>query len=86
MKHTTAQDKQKGIYEAMKAKFGYKNMLQAPRIEKVLLSSTTGSIKDPKKKALIGDRLTKIAGQKATVKSAKKSVASFKVRQGDSVG
>lgn len=86
MKHATTQEKQKGIYEAMKAKFGYKNMLQAPKIEKILLSSTTGSIKDPKKKALIGDRLTKIAGQKASVKSAKKSVASFKVRQGDSVG
>lgn len=70
----------------MKGKFGYKNALQAPRIVKVTLSSTTGSVKDPKRKALIGDRLTKIAGQKATVKSAKKSVATFKVRQGDAVG
>lgn len=86
MKHTTVQEKDKGLFEAMKGKFGYTNKLQAPRIVKVTLSSTTGSIKDPKRKALIGDRLTKIAGQKATVKSAKKSVASFKVRQGDAVG
>ncbi|MBP9818716.1 MAG: 50S ribosomal protein L5 [Candidatus Pacebacteria bacterium] len=86
MKHNTAKQKQTGLFEAMKGKFGYKNMLQAPRIEKVILSSTTGSVKDPKRKALIGDRINKIAGQKATVKSAKKSVASFKVRQGDPVG
>ncbi len=52
----------------------------------MVISSATGSIKDNKKKELIGDRLTKITGQKATVKSAKKSVASFKVRQGDAVG
>ncbi len=86
MKHDTAKQKQAGFYEAMKGKFGYKNPLQAPKIVKVTLSSTTGSIKDQKRKALIGDRLTKIAGQKATVKSAKKSIASFKVRQGDAVG
>ncbi len=86
MKHDTAKQKQNGLFEAMKGTFGYKNIFQAPRIEKVILSSTTGSIKDPKRKALIGDRINKIAGQKASVKSAKKSVASFKVREGDPVG
>jgi large subunit ribosomal protein L5 len=86
MKHLTVKEKNQGLYEAMKGKFGYTNKLQAPRLVKVTLSSTTGSVKDPKRKALIGDRLNKIAGQKASVKSAKKSVASFKVRQGDPVG
>ncbi len=86
MKHHTAKEKTQALFETMKGKFGYKNMLQAPKIVKITLSSTTGSIKDPKRKALIGDRLNKIAGQKASVKSAKKSVASFKVRQGDPVG
>lgn len=86
MKHQTVKEKAQGIFEATKAKFGYKNKLQAPRIVKVTLSSTTGSIKDQKRKALIGDRLNKIAGQKASVKSSKKSIASFKVRQGDPVG
>lgn len=86
MKHTTVKEKNQGLYEALKSKFGYKNKMQAPKIVKITLSSTTGSIKDPKRKALIGDRLNKIAGQKVSVKSAKKSVASFKVRQGDSVG
>jgi len=86
MKHLTVKEKAQGLYEAMKPAFGYTNKLQAPKIVKVTVSSTTGSIKDPKKKALIGDRLNKITGQKASIKSAKKSVASFKVRQGDPVG
>lgn len=86
MKHASAKQKAAGLYETMKGQFGYKNMLQAPRVVKIILSSTTGSVKDPKKKALIGDRLNKIAGQKASVKSAKKSMAAFKVRQGDPVG
>ncbi|HEY1037447.1 MAG TPA: 50S ribosomal protein L5 [Candidatus Paceibacterota bacterium] len=86
MKHATVKEKAQGLYETMKPKFGYTNKLQAPRIQKITLSSTTGSIKDPKKKELIGDRLTKIAGQKATKTVAKKSMASFKVRQGDDAG
>lgn len=85
-KHTTLKEKAATTYKTMKEVFGYKNELQSPKLVKVVLSSATGSVKDNKKKELIGDRLTKIAGQKATVKSAKKSVASFKVRQGDSVG
>lgn len=85
-KHTTIKERAATTYEVMKEAFGYKNKLQAPSMVKVVLSSATGSVKDNKKKDLIGNRLTKIAGQKATVKSAKKSVASFKVRQGDAVG
>lgn len=84
-KHHTAKEKGSNAFEALKGQFGYTNKLQAPRITKIILSATTGSIKDPKKKELIGDRLNKIAGQKASTKSAKKSVASFKVRQGDPV-
>ncbi|MEI6553361.1 MAG: 50S ribosomal protein L5 [bacterium] len=86
MKHQTVKEKGIKTYEALKAEFGYTNKLQAPKLVKVVLSATSGSIKDPKKKELIGDRLTKIAGQKATQTAAKKSVASFKVRQGDVVG
>ncbi len=86
MKHHTIKEKTAAAFNDMKAEFGYTNKMQAPKIVKVSLSSTTGSIKDPKKRDLIGDRLSKIAGQKATVKSAKKSIATFKVRQGDAVG
>ncbi len=86
MKHHTVKEKAAGVHGSLKDSFGYKNVMQSPKILKVVLSSTTGSIKDPKKKDLIGDRLGKIAGQKATPTAAKKSVASFKVRQGDPVG
>jgi len=86
MKHQTVKEKEQALFEGMKGKFGYKNKLQAPRVVKITVSSTTGSIKDPKRKALIGDRLNKITGQKTSVKSAKKSIASFKVRQGDAAG
>ena len=85
-KHITIKEKVADSFKTLKDTFGYKNALQAPKMVKVVLSSATGSIKDNKKKELIGDRMTKIAGQKSTVKSAKKSVASFKVRQGDAVG
>ena len=85
-KHITVKEKDANSFETLKGQFGYKNKLQAPRLQKVVISSATGSLKDPKKRDLIGDRITKITGQKSTVKAAKKSVASFKVRQGDPVG
>lgn len=83
---TDVKNKATDAFETMKGEFGYKNKLQAPRIVKVVISATTGSIKDPKKKTLVGDRLTKITGQKVSEKAAKKSIATFKVRQGDPVG
>src|SRR5690349_2622747 len=83
----------KNIYElnkhsftAMKGQFGYKNPMQAPHLVKVVLSTGTGSVKDKKKIELIADRLAKITGQKPAPRSSKKSIASFKVRQGDLVG
>lgn len=82
----TVQQKTATIFETLKGTYGYKNVMQSPKILKVVISSTTGSIKDPKKKALMGDRLTKITGQKVSEKAAKKSIATFKVRQGDAVG
>ncbi len=85
-KHITVKEKAQNSFETMKGAFGYTNKLQAPKLEKIVISATTGSIKDAKKKDLVGDRLTKITGQKATKKSAKKSMAAFKVRQGDPVG
>lgn len=86
MKHTPIKELASKSYEALKGEFGYTNLLQAPKIVKVVLSSTTGSVKDPKKRQLIGDRLSKISGQHTTTKAAKKSIASFKVRQGDAAG
>jgi large subunit ribosomal protein L5 len=76
----------KEAFKTLKEKFGYKNVMQAPRLSKLVISSGTGSIKDKKKIELIADRLAKITGQKPAPRSSKKSIASFKVRQGDLVG
>lgn len=76
----------KESYKALKSEFGYKNVMQAPKIEKVIISSGVGSFKDKKKIDLAVDRISKITGQKPVKKGAKQSVASFKVRQGDIVG
>lgn len=77
---------EKGAYDAMKAEFGYKNRLQTPRLQKVVISTGVGKIKDKAKIAVIEDRLAKITGQKSAARGAKKSIATFKVRQGDVVG
>ncbi len=75
-----------GTYEALKGTFGYTNKMQAPRIEKVVISTGTGKIQDKQKIKLIEDRLARITGQKAIARPAKKSIASFKLREGDVIG
>lgn len=82
----TIKQKTGKAFEALKGEFGYKNAMQAPRIQKVVISSGVGSQKDKKKIELIADRLSKITGQKPARKGAKQSVAAFKVREGDTVG
>jgi large subunit ribosomal protein L5 len=78
--------REKEAFGALKGEFGYKNKLQAPRLVKAVISTGTGKIKDAKKIEVIEDRLARITGQKAAPRGAKKSIASFKVRQGDVVG
>ena len=79
-------EKQNKAFDSMKGQFGYKNPMQAPRLVKVVISTGVGSLKDKKKLELIADRLGKITGQKAAPRSAKKSIATFKSREGDLVG
>ena len=79
-------EKIKESYTALKSQFGYKNKMQCPKIEKVVISAGVGKLKDNKKIDLVLDRLSKITGQKVLKKGAKKSIASFKVREGDVVG
>ena len=67
-------------------KFGYKNKFEAPKIAKVSVSVATGSIKDKKKLEVIEKALAKITGQKPSLRPAKKSIASFKTRQGNIIG
>lgn len=73
-------------FEALKAKFGYTNVMQSPRITKVVVSVGTGKVQDKQRLALIQDRLARITGQKASPRPAKKSIASFKLREGDIIG
>ena len=62
------------------------NDLAVPRLVKVVINTGTGRARDKKRDELIVDRLAKITGQKSSARGAKKSIASFKVRQGEVVG
>lgn len=82
-----AKEKESHIVKAL-PQFGYKNALSAPHLVKITLSSGTGSgmKKDRQKNDTVADRLSRITGQKPSLRVAKKSVASFKTREGDPVG
>ena len=82
----TTKQKVKDSYKDLKEKLGLKNVMQTPTIEKVVISSGVGSFSDKKKIDLAIDRLSKIIGQKPVRKGAKKSIATFKTREGDTVG
>ena len=79
-------EKSNKTFEVLKAERGYKNRMQAPRILKVAVSSGVGSFKDKAKFKIVEDRLARITGQKAAPRGAKISIATFKSRQGDTVG
>lgn len=79
-------ERQQSAYLALQGDFGYTSPMQGVRIEKVIVSTGVGKKRDKKQLELIEDRLAKITGQKAAVRVAKQSVASFKVREGDTVG
>ncbi len=79
-------EKQKKAFAHLKSQFGYKNVMQAPKLVKVIVTTGVGKVADKKKKELISDRLAKITGQKVAPRQAKKSIASFKVRAGDQIG
>lgn len=78
---------QKEVAPAMMQKFGYKNVMEIPKIEKVIINMGVGeAVGNPKAlDAAVGD-LTTIAGQKPVVTRAKKSIAAFKIRQGMAIG
>lgn len=75
------------VRDELKKTFGYKNIMEIPKFEKIVLSLRLGKEKDNAKffnNAV--DELTLIAGQKAVVTTAKKSVANFKLREGQKIG
>lgn len=75
------------ISTAMTAKFGYKNVMQIPKLEKIVINMGVGEAKDNAKvlESAVRD-LEIIAGQKAVITKAKKSVANFKIREGMNIG
>ncbi|MEK7564234.1 MAG: 50S ribosomal protein L5 [Patescibacteria group bacterium] len=88
MKHLTVKEKEATVFEKMKSDFHYKNVMAAPRLQKIVINVGTGTMikKDKNKNDTIGARLAKITGQEPSKRGAKKSIASFKVRQGDPIG
>ena len=78
---------QNKIVAAMTAKFGYKNVMQVPKLDKIVINMGVGEAKDNAKTldAAVKD-LEIITGQKVVVTRAKKSVANFKIREGMAIG
>ncbi len=81
-------EKENKAFDLLKQKFGYKNKLASPRIAKVVINTGTGSgiKKDKNRNDLILDRLAKITGQKGSQRASKKSIAGFKLREGEPIG
>ena len=75
------------VVPALLKKFGYKNVNEVPKIEKIVLNMGLGDVKDNSKSFnLAVEELAQIAGQRPVVTKAKKSVANFKVREGMKIG
>jgi large subunit ribosomal protein L5 len=81
------QDYEERIVTAMTDKFGYKNRLEVPKLDKIVINMGVGeATQDKKKVEQAAAELEKIAGQKPVVTKAKKSIAQFKLREGMPIG
>ncbi|RKD34124.1 50S ribosomal protein L5 [Thermohalobacter berrensis] len=77
----------KEVIPALMEKFNYKNVMEVPKLEKIVLNMGIGDAKqNPKSLEAALEELTQISGQKAVVTKAKKSVSNFKIREGMPVG
>lgn len=75
------------IIKAMTEKFGYKNHMEVPKIEKIVLNMGVGeATQDKKKVTSAAEEMELIAGQKPVITKAKKSIAQFKLREGMPIG
>ena len=75
------------IRTALTEKFGYENVMQVPRLDKVVLNMGVGeATQDKKKVEQAAAEMEKISGQKPVVTKAKKSIAQFKLREGMPIG
>ena len=75
------------IVDAMVKKFGYKNTMEVPKLEKIVINMGVGEAKENAKvlESAVSDMET-ITGQKAVITKAKHSIANFKIREGQSIG
>ena len=75
------------VVPALKEKFGYKNIMEVPKLGKIVISMGLGeAVQNPKILDTAVEELSKIAGQKPVVTRAKKSIAAFKLRAGMPIG
>jgi len=75
------------VVPAMEREFGYKNVMRVPRVEKVVLNIGMGeALQNAKSLDFATSDLTTIAGQKPVITKAKRSIAAFKLREGNSIG
>src|SRR6185295_16419628 len=75
------------IAKAMQAKFGYKNALEVPKLEKITINMGVGEASQDKKKVTTAAaEMELISGQKPVITKAKKSIAQFKLREGMPIG
>jgi large subunit ribosomal protein L5 len=87
MKTALIQDKQKETFKTLGGDLGWGNVMQTPKVVKVVVSVGVGKMaKDKNKVELVADRLMKITGQKPVSRGAKKAIATYKTREGDKVG
>jgi large subunit ribosomal protein L5 len=86
-KSRVAQQYAEEVVPALVKKFGYKNVMEVPKLVKIVISSGLGDIKDNSKSIQMAlNEIKQITGQQPILTKAKKSVANFKVREGMSVG
>lgn len=78
---------EENIRKAMVERFGYKNPCQVPRLEKITLNMGVGdAVSDKKVLDLAVDAMTEISGQKPVLTKARKSIATFRLREGMPIG
>ena len=78
---------QNEIVDAMIKKFGYKNIMEVPKLDKIVINMGVGEAKENSKLLDIAVKeMETIAGQKAVLTRAKNSIANFKLREGQAIG
>ena len=78
---------EKVVRDALKEKFGYSNVMQIPRLEKIVINMGVGeAVNDRKKVDVAASDLALIAGQKPVITRARKAIATYKLREGMAIG